>query len=129
VTSSGVVGPYSSCSGSGLVRFESLVSESGALHLVVLEAPTSVGTLQCDGRQLRVAGPRPCSVPASVSPVVHIAPLAIRPGDRLRDPESGLELICPTGGSGRVTFAGRELRLHRKAERLRARRWDPSGNS
>lgn len=87
-----------------LYRYQSLMSDSGRLMVLVLEPPARPGVLLCDGAPLVERSPRRCSAPIAAGDADDV-----RPGDRFTDPASGLTVICPEGGSGELTFAGRPL--------------------
>jgi hypothetical protein len=94
---------------------QSMVSEGAALYsagrtlglpdgllVLVISAPTGDGLLTCGGAALVPQPPPACSLPACGTGT-------IRPGHRLADPVSGLEVVCTRAGHGLLTFAGRVL--------------------
>jgi hypothetical protein len=89
----------------GLYRYQNLISASGDLMVLVLQPPGGSGELRCD--DVRMISPPAVRCSAPIGPA---GSHEVRPGERFTDPESGLMVICPRGGSGTLTFDGRPLR-------------------
>jgi hypothetical protein len=88
-----------------LYRYQNLISASGELMVLVLQPPARLGELRCDGVGMTSRPAWRCS-----APIRAIGSHDVRPGERFADPESGLMVICPRGGSGTLTFECRPLR-------------------
>lgn len=98
------------------------------LRLMICHPPHTTGVLACENVPLANMRAVPCS--EQLSGPVHAT---IRPGQRMSDPVSGLEILCTRAGAGALTFGGRRLMpnsggmsaattapLSRVADRLRA---------
>jgi len=72
------------------------------LSVLVTRAPDRIGVLRCNDEVLTRQLPPPCSAAPATSG-------SILPGDRFRDPASGLEIVCTRAGQGALTFDGRPM--------------------
>jgi hypothetical protein len=74
------------------------------IRLLVWRPPRGNGVLACEGIPLANMKPGPCS-----ERLPGPAGTTTRPGQWLRDPVSGLEMLCTRAGSGALTFGGRPI--------------------
>jgi hypothetical protein len=74
----------------------------GGVAVLVTRETIEQGELTCDGEVLTPQAPPRCSEEPTASGT-------IRPGDRLTDPGSGLEVLCTRGGQGLLAFRGKPM--------------------
>lgn len=72
--------------------------------ILVLTAPRWPGVLRCNGVTMVRARPLPCGYHSEAGSTA-----TLRPGGLYRDADSGLDVRCLRGGSGRLSYAGRTL--------------------
>jgi hypothetical protein len=84
-------------------RAGQILGVPGGVCVVVTSLAEWCDELTCGGEALVDERPVPCSLPAGQSGD------DVRPGDRLRDRASGLELRCIRGGRGPVLHGDRPM--------------------
>jgi len=83
---------------------ETLGSRLSGVHILVLAEPTEPGRLMCGGLEMVSTRPVRCSDPARDQ-----GGFTLRVGEKYRDDQSGLVVVCTRGGAGELLFNGRRL--------------------